>query len=102
MSARPAGSASLIDTPVAASGPMFVTVTVNVTTSPTFGRALLTVLVTARSACRGAREALAVLLAGFGSNWSDAVTVAVFVAVPGVVTRARRIRSTGWSVRTVP
>src|SRR5262245_31003071 len=67
-SASPAGSTSLIDTPVASSGPTFDTVIVNVTVSPTFGRGLSTDFATTKSACRGVIEALPVLLPVFGSN----------------------------------
>jgi hypothetical protein len=47
-----------------------VRVTVNVMMSPTFGVASLTVLPIARSASWGLVEAVSLLLAGFGSNWS--------------------------------
>ena len=52
-------------------GPLLVRVTVKVTLSPTLGVGLLTVLVTARSACSGVTVADAVLLPGLGSNWSE-------------------------------
>ena len=55
----PAGRASLICTLLALLGPLSVTVTVNVMVSPTLGAALLTVLVSARSACCGVSAALA-------------------------------------------
>src|ERR1700704_979680 len=48
---RPAGSRSVTTTPVALLGPLLVAVTVNVTLVFWFGVALLTVLVTAMSAC---------------------------------------------------
>ncbi|MNC67504.1 hypothetical protein D3C75_1180080 [compost metagenome] len=50
---RPAGSKSVTTTPVALSGPLFETVTVKFIVSPTFGVALLAVLVMLRSACWG-------------------------------------------------
>ncbi|MBO9678450.1 MAG: hypothetical protein J7556_09440 [Acidovorax sp.] len=75
--ARPAGSRSCTVTLVAAFGPLFTSVTVNVTVSPTFGAALLTDLASAKSACCGVTVALAVLLAGLGSDWSEARTAAV-------------------------
>src|SRR6478735_333132 len=76
---NPLGSRSSSSTPVAVSGPLFMSVTVNVTWSPTFGVALLTVLVNARSARRGVTVAEALLLPVLGSNWSAAETVAVLV-----------------------
>ena len=62
----PAGSGSVTCTPVAAFGPALVRVTVKVIVSPTLGVGLLTVLVSARSACCGVSVALAVLLPGVG------------------------------------
>ena len=44
---------------------------------------MLTVLVTARSACCGVSVALAVLLPVFGSNWSLSPIVAVLVCGRG-------------------
>ena len=88
---RPAGSRSCTATPVAASGPALVRVTVKVIVSPTFGVGLLTVLVIARSACCGVSVALAVLLPGLGSNWSAAVMVAVLVCAAGPATVAVRV-----------
>ena len=64
---------------MAASGPVLVRVTVKVIVSPTLGVGLLTVLVSARSACCGVSVALAVLLPVSGSNWSQALIVAVLV-----------------------
>ena len=84
----PAGSRSVTCTPVAASGPLLVRVTVKVIWSPTLGVASLTVLVTARSACWGVSVALAVLLPVFGSNWSASLMVAVLVCAAGLTTVA--------------
>src|SRR5262249_47156559 len=50
---RPPGSRSVTATSVAASGPALVRVIVKVMVSPTLGRALLTDLARARSACCG-------------------------------------------------
>src|SRR4051812_37483839 len=71
----PAGKPSVISTPVASAGPLFVAVTVKVTTSPTFGAALSTVFATAMSAgvCTSgfvtvaAAEPLAGIVIGFGA-----------------------------------
>ena len=89
-------------TPVAASGPVLVSVTVKVIVSPTLGVGLLTVLVTARSACCGVSVALAVLLAVFGSNWSASPTVAVLVCATGLTTVAVIVRVCGVPGLTVP
>src|ERR1700730_8410094 len=56
--------------------------------SPTLGAALLTVLVTARSACWGVSVALLLLLPGWGSTWSARATEAVFVCALGLTTFA--------------
>jgi hypothetical protein len=80
---RPAGIASTSATPVVALGPAFLSVTVNVTTSVTFGVALSTTFVTMRSAPTD-EIAVEVLLAGFGSV-VVVVTVATFVIWLGVV-----------------
>ena len=64
---NPAGSASATETACAVSGPLLLTVTVNVTLAPTDGVALLTVFVTARSASRASTVAEAMLFAGLGS-----------------------------------
>src|SRR5262245_47894600 len=84
----PAGRGSVTVTPVAASGPLLVSVTVKVMTSPTLGVGLLTDLVIPRSACRGVSVVLAVLLPPSGSNWSLWLTVAVLVVAAGLTTRA--------------
>src|SRR6516162_916381 len=65
---RPAGKVSATLTFVASLGPVLLRVTVNVIVSPTLGLALLTDLVSARSACCGVSVALAPLLPGSGSN----------------------------------
>ena len=52
-------------------------------TSPTFGRALLTTLVTARSAYCGVNVSVSVLFKGSGS-YSRPETVAVFVTAGGM------------------
>ena len=80
---RPAGSRSDTTTPVAASGPLLATVTVNVTLVPTEGLGLSTVFVTARSAAGASTDALAESSAELGS-WVAVVAVAVLVigAVP--------------------
>src|SRR5947208_2469026 len=76
---RPVGSRSLTVTLVAVSGPRSLRVTVKVMVSPTLGVALLTVLLTCRSARCGDSVALALLLPAFGSNWSLWLTAAVLV-----------------------
>ena len=48
-------------------GPALLSVPVNVIVSPTFGVALFTVLLSARSACCGVSVALALLLLALGS-----------------------------------
>src|SRR4029077_20057471 len=65
---KPAGKRSVTCTLVAELGPRSLNCTVNVMVSPTLGVALLTVLVTARSACCGVSPAPALLLAALGSN----------------------------------
>ena len=85
-------------TPVAASGPVLVSVTVKMIVSPTLGVGLLTVLVTARSACCGVSVALALLLPVFGSNWSASLIVAVLVCAVGADHRGddgQRLRRAG-------
>src|SRR5262249_37811458 len=84
----PAGSKSVTATPVAASGPLLGSVTVNVTVSPTLGVGFLTDFLSARSACCGFSVALPLLLVGTGSNWSLWARVAVLVSGPGLSTRA--------------
>src|SRR5260370_395693 len=70
--------------------------------SPTFGVALLTDLLTARSACCGVSMALALLLALSGSNWSLCKMSAVLIRVPELTTVARICRVCGTAVVTVP
>src|SRR5262252_6288398 len=70
--------------------------------SPTLGVGSLTVLATARSACCGVSVVLAWLLPGFGSNWSAAVIVAVFVWAEGLTTCARMVSVSGVAAGTVP
>ncbi len=62
---------------------------------------MLTVLVKPRSACSGVSVALPVLLPGSGSNWSEAVIVAVLVWGSGLSTRAFRISVRASEVVTV-
>src|SRR3954466_2287447 len=81
---RPAGRRSVTCTPVAASGPLLVRVTVKVMTSPTLGVALLTALARARSARCGVSVALPLLLPLLGSNWSLWLMLAVLVSAPGL------------------
>jgi hypothetical protein len=99
---RPAGKMSVAVTFVAAVGPLLVTVTVKVTVSPTLGVALLTVLLTARSACCGVSVALAELFAVSGSNWSASVIVAVLVCATALTTRACTVKVCGSAVVIVP
>ena len=87
---------------MAASGPLLVRVTVKVIVSPTLGVGLLTVLVSARSACCGVTATLAVLLAVLGSNWSAWLIVARFVDGFGLVTVARMISVWAADGSTVP
>src|SRR5438045_1257475 len=60
--------------------------------SPRLGAALLTDLVITRSARCGVSVALALSLPVLGSNWSRALTVAVFVWASGLSTVAVMIR----------
>src|SRR4051812_27135863 len=99
---RPAGSGSVIRTPVAVLGPLLVRVTVKVMVSPTLGVASLTVFVTARSARCGVSVALAVLLLELGSNWSAAATVAVLVRASRLVTVAVIVKVCGLAGLTAP
>src|SRR5262245_30328890 len=57
-------------------------------TSPTLGVALLTALLSCRSARWGVSVTLAVSLPGVGSNWSLWLTAAVLVVARGQETRA--------------
>ena len=73
----PDGNASATLTPVAPLGPLLLAVIVNVTLLPTFGVALLTVFVTAKSVCgTGTGVLVAVLLSSVGS-----VSLPLMVAV---------------------
>jgi hypothetical protein len=83
-------------------GPPSINVTVNVTVSPTFGVESLTAFVTARSACSGVSVAKAVLLAGFGSNWSACEINAAFVCALAEATVAWIVSVCGVPVVTVP
>src|SRR5262249_50866479 len=89
---RPAGNRSVTCTPVVAAGPSSMRVTVNVIVSPTLGRGLLTILATTRSASRGLIEAVALLLAVFGSNWSEWSIVAGLGGGLAVMTREVSVR----------
>ena len=66
--------------------------TVKVTCRPRWAWGCSTVLVSARSACCGVSVALALLLAGLGSNWSESVIVAVLVCGRGCDRRLNRKR----------
>src|SRR5262249_40597870 len=99
---RPFGSESETVTLVAVSAPALVRVTVKVIVSPTLGTASLTLFATARSARWGVSVALAVLLAVFGSNWSEWPRKAVFVRGSGLATRAVRISVSEAPELTVP
>src|SRR5262245_54380893 len=101
-SVSPVGSWSVSLNAEAVSGPLFVTRTVKMMTSPTFGVGLLTVLVTDRSACCGASLTVAVLLLGSGSNWSARPTVAVLLLGFGLVTVAAISKVCGVPGLTVP
>src|SRR5262249_19202473 len=83
----PAGSMSRIVTFVAVLGPLPVTVIVKVISSPTLGRALLTILPTCASASCGLTDAVSLLLVRSGAHWSTPVVLAVFVCGLGVFTR---------------
>src|SRR4029453_5265495 len=96
------GRRSVTVTVVATSGPLFVSVTVKVMTVPWVGVALLTVLVTARSAAFGITVTLAELLAAVGSNWSEWLMVAVFVVDATLATVAWMVRVAGVPGLTVP
>lgn len=73
------------------------------TVSPTLGAALLTDLASTRSACCcGVAVALALLLAGTGSYWSECETVAVLVFAPRLAMVAWTCNVGGAPVVTVP
>ena len=90
---RPAGNRSVICTPVAVLGPLFVAVTVNVTWLPRLGVRFDTVLVIAMSAACPVTVAEAVLLPATGSGSVSAVLVAVLVTevVPVTVATIERV-----------
>ena len=85
--ARPGGSASATVTDWAASGPLFVTVTVKVTLEPTSGVAMSTLLAMTRSASLASTWTDVVSFAGTGSK-VVVVTVAVLVIGVWPLTRA--------------
>src|SRR5262249_38623276 len=86
---RLAGRMSVTRTLVAGSGPLLVSVMVNVIVSPTLSVALLTVLARATSACVGVSVALALSLAVFASNWALRLMLALVVCAAGLVPLAR-------------
>ena len=96
----PLGRSSRTVTFVASSGPVLLTVTVQVTCSPLPGRSLSTVLTTDRSAAPGtvivavaSSSSAGSPLSGVesGSAWSTPVTSATFVITPVPVTSATRL-----------
>src|SRR6478609_2500359 len=89
MKLTPSGKVSWTVTLVAGSGPLLLRVMVYVIVSPTFGRGVLTVLATTRSARCGVSVAVPVLFPVFGSNWSLWPMLAVLVWAAGLSTRAR-------------
>src|SRR5262249_49075911 len=99
---NPEGSRSVTWAPVAVSGPLLLSVTVNVTVSPTLGVGSLTVFASARSACCGVAVVLAALLPVLGSTWAEWVIVAVFVCGPGLVTVTRSTNVADDPAATVP
>ena len=100
-SVRPAGSASATVVATAVSGPLLVTVTVNVTLPLSAGVALLTVFVTARLASGASTEADAVLLPETGSS-VVAATVALLVTRVWPVTVATMANVSTPPFATVP
>ena len=82
---KPAGKRSFTVMFVAAIGPLFVNITVNITVSPKPGVGLFTLFVITKSAVFGVTVALAVLFAGLVSVWSLANNSAELVLVPLVV-----------------
>src|SRR5262249_30143376 len=97
-----AGRMLVTRTLVAGSGPLLVRLMGDVIVSPTFGRALLSVLARARSACVGVSVALALSLAVLASNWSLRVMLAVLVWASGLVTVARICSVCGAVVEMLP
>ena len=76
-------------TPVAGLGPWLATITLNVSSSPTWGDDRVSALVTVRLADSAALSVtLALLLAAFGSTSVCCVMVAVLTRAPGAVTVA--------------
>src|SRR5262245_16376159 len=102
MKPSPDGSRSCTVTLLAGSGPALVRETVKGIVATKLGVVLLTVLVTARSACWGVSVALALLSVGSGSNWSLWLMLAVLVWGAGLATRARRVSVAGAPVSTWP
>src|SRR5262249_53792024 len=101
-SVKPTGSTSISVTLVALAGPELVSVIVKVMVSPTFGAALDTDLASARSATSGFVDVVALLFAGFGSNWSLCEIEAVLVDGLGETTVARSCSVCGTPAKTVP
>ena len=69
-----------------------MSVTVKVTVSPTLGAELFTVLAICKSACCGTIEAVLLLLAVLGSNWSEWLIFAVFVSALALTTTAVSVK----------
>ena len=87
--ASPADNTSVTATPVAGLGPWLATITLNVSSSPTWGDERVSALVTVRLADSAALSVtLALLLAAFGSTSVCCVMVAVLTRAPGAVTVA--------------
>ena len=87
--ASPADNTSVTATPVAGLGPWLATITLNVSSSPTWGDDRVSDLVTLRLADSAALSVtLALLLAAFGSTSVCCVMVAVWTRAPGAVTVA--------------
>ena len=79
-----------------------LSVTVKAIVSPTFGVGFETVLPRARSAYCGFVDVVALLFAGFGSNWSLCETDAVLPGGLGEITVAVIVRVCGDPTLTVP
>ena len=102
INSKPAGNTSFTFTFVAESGPIFVTVIVKVTISPTFAFGLLTVFTKLKSAiCEPivtlswSSSPFSVPLFGLesGSNWSDLLISALLVIVPDFVVFATIVKT---------
>ena len=102
INSKPAGNTSFTFTFVAESGPIFVTVIVKVTISPTFAFGLLTVFDKLKSAiCEPivtlswSSSPFSVPLFGLesGSNWSDLLISALLVIVPDFVVFATIVKT---------